>query len=100
MARPSLSTFWRQQILLFLSLSVLVGAVWGYRAISDAREYQDGVDFLRANQVDEAAEHFDRMAATGDLNGLYGLAWTSFQQGNHDRAGFMLITLLKKPKIA
>jgi tetratricopeptide (TPR) repeat protein len=43
---------------------------------------------LQRTKVSEAALVFDELASAGDLQGLYGYAWTAFKKGNHDQAGF------------
>ncbi len=88
---------WRHNLILFIFLSSLLGAVWAYRAVTKTR-YSEGVDLLRSNQVDEAEALFDELASAGDLQGLYGLAWAAYRKGNHDQAGFYADYIVGKAK--
>jgi tetratricopeptide (TPR) repeat protein len=43
---------------------------------------------LRQNRIDEAEAHFDTMASEGDIEGLFGAAWTAYRKGRYDQSGF------------
>jgi len=78
---------WRQLALLTVLALLTMGIVHAYRTASQLR-YRDGLELLRQNRIDEAEAHFDTMASEGDIEGLFGAAWTAYRKGRYDQSGF------------